>query len=303
MTTLGTSLKAVLQYKFGKRNNRTIRTASVGLVSQQLLKNTSIETTSGWTLNGVTRSTTKPRTGAYSIKGTLSSNGSQYAMKSSEMLTAGKAYTVSAYVNTSEVTRFEGGGIQLVVTDGTQGWHSSPVNYITSSDVDGGWVRISVTFTAPTTDTYGITVVNSGAIGTFYADDFQMEQAEAPSSYNLLENGSMELSNHGWTMGTGAAYSTAKGVAASSTSIKITGDPEDDTTNAYQDVVLNQPGTQTYVLSGWVNRPLPHPWHRSRRSGGCRFRHTPQRWRWSFRRYRTALWRLHFPVRRRSWPG
>ena len=236
-----------------KRNNRTIRTASVGLVSQQLLKNTSIETTSGWTLNGVTRSTTKPRTGAYSIKGTLSSNGSQYAMKSSEMLTAGKAYTVSAYVNTSEVTRFEGGGIQLVVTDGTQGWHSNPVNYITSSDVDGGWVRISVTFTAPTTDTYGITVVNSGAIGTFYADDFQMEQAEAPSSYNLLENGSMELSNHGWTMGTGAAYSTAKGVAASSTSIKITGDPEDDTTNAYQDVVLNQPGTQTYVLSGWVN--------------------------------------------------
>ena len=237
-----------------KRNNRTVRTASIGLASQQLLKNTSIESSSDeWTFSGASRATTKPRTGNYSIKGTLDSNGTQYAMKSSEKLTAGKKYTFSAYVNTSEVTKFEGSGVCLLVTDGSQSWTSNYVNYTTSNEVDNGWVRISVSFTAPATDIYGITIFNSGCIGTFYADDVQVEEAEAPSSYNLLENGNMETSGYGWTMGSGASYYSGKGVAASSNSIRINGNPTDQGTNAYQDVALNLPGTQTYVLSGWVN--------------------------------------------------
>ena len=237
-----------------KRNNRTVRTASIGLASQQLLKNTSIESSSDeWTFSGASRATTKPRTGNHSIKGTLDSNGTQYAMKSSEKLTAGKKYTFSAYVNTSEVTKFEGSGVCLLVTDGSQSWTSNYVNYTTSNEVDDGWVRISVSFTAPATDIYGITIFNSGCIGTFYADDVQVEEAEAPSSYNLLENGNMETSGYGWTMGSGASYYSGKGVAASSNSIRINGNPTDQGTNAYQDVALNLPGTQTYVLSGWVN--------------------------------------------------
>ena len=237
-----------------KRNNRTVRTASIGLASQQLLKNTSIESNSDeWTFSGASRATTKPRTGSYSIKGTLDSNGTQYAMKSSEKLTAGKKYTFSAYVNTSEVTKFEGSGVCLLVTDGSQSWTSNYVNYTTSNEVDDGWVRISVSFTAPATDIYGITIFNSGCIGTFYADDVQVEEAEAPSSYNLLENGNMETSGYGWTMGSGASYYSGKGVAASSNSIRINGNPTDQGTNAYQDVALSLPGTQTYVLSGWVN--------------------------------------------------
>lgn len=114
-------------------------------------------------------------------------------------------------------------------------------------------MRISVSFTAPATDIYGITIFNSGCIGTFYADDVQVEEAEAPSSYNLLENGNMETSGYGWTMGSGASYYSGKGVAASTNSIRINGNPTDQGTNAYQDVALNLPGTQTYVLSGWVN--------------------------------------------------
>lgn len=236
-----------------KRNNRTVRSASIGLASQQLLKNTSLESTSGWTFSGASRATTKPRTGAYSIKGTLSNNGTQYAMKSSETLTKGKNYTVSAYVNTSSVTRFEGAGVSLMVTDGTQSWSSNFVNYVTADTVDDGWVRISTTFTAPATDTYGITIFNNGSIGTIYADDIQVEEASAPSSYNLLENGSMEMSSYGWTMGTNAAFSTKQAAAGSATSIKIIGKPTDQTTYAYQDVAINLPATQTYVLSGWVN--------------------------------------------------
>ena len=233
-------------------NNRTLRTGSIGVARQQLLSNPGLEDgTGGWTFNnGTSRATTKPRTGSYSIKGTLSS-GSQYALVSSGTLTAGKPYTVSGYVNTSAVTKIEGGGVSITVTDGSQGWTSQWINYITSTAVDDGWVRISVTFTPPATDEYGIFVNNNGAIGTFYADDFQVEEGDAPSSYNLVTNSNMEGTDR-WTMGTNAAFSSTYGVAGSSRSLKITGDPLSASTNAYQDITLNLPGTQTYVLSGWA---------------------------------------------------
>ena len=236
-----------------KTNNRTLRTGSMGVARQQLLSNPGLEdSATGWTFNnGTSRATTKPRTGAYSIKGTLSSNGTQYALISSGTLTAGKTYTVSGYVNTSDVTKIEGGGISLTVTDGTNGWTSQWVNYITSTAVDNGWVRISVTFTPDATDEYGIFVNNSGAIGTFYADDFQLEEGDAPSSYNLIKNSNMEGTGS-WTMGTNAAFSSSYGVAGSAKSLRVAGDPQSASTNAYQDVVLNLPGTQTYVLSGWA---------------------------------------------------
>lgn len=235
-----------------KANNRTLRTGSIGVARQQLLSNPGLEDgASGWTFNnGTSRATTKPRTGAYSIKGTLSS-GNQYALVSSGTLTAGKPYTVSGYVNTSAVTKIEGGGVSITVTDGSQGWTSQWINYITSTAVDDGWVRISVTFTPPATDEYGIFVNNNGAIGTFYADDFQVEEGDAPSSYNLVTNSNMEGTNR-WTMGTNTAFSSTYGVAGSSRSLKITGDPLSASTNAYQDITLNLPGTQTYVLSGWA---------------------------------------------------
>lgn len=92
-------------------------------------------------------------------------------------------------------------------------WTSQWINYITSTAVDDGWVRISVTFTPPATDEYGIFVNNNGAIGTFYADDFQVEEGDAPSSYNLVTNSNMEGTDR-WTMGTNAAFSSTYGVAA-----------------------------------------------------------------------------------------
>lgn len=235
-----------------KTNNRTLRAASIGIAGQQLLRNTSIESTSNaWTFSGASRASTNPRTGAYSVKGTLSSNGTQYAQKSSESLTANTTYTLSAYVNTSGATNFYGIGVYLKVSDGTNSWTSHPVNYATAAAVDDGWVRVSVTFTAKTSAAHTISVYNSG-VSQFYADDFQLEVGEAPSSYNLVENGNMKMSDHGWTMGTDARYSTSRGAASSSDSLKVTGNPADQTTNAYQDIALNLPGTQTYVLSGWV---------------------------------------------------
>ena len=239
--------------RIDKRNNRTVRSASIGIAGQQYLKNTSIENSAdGWSFNNNTRrSSSDCRTGTYSIKGTLSDNGTQYAQYSSESLTANTTYTLSAYVNTSGATNFYGTGVYLKVSDGTNSWTSHPVNYATAATVDDGWVRVSVTFTAKTSVAHTVSVYNNG-VSQFYADDFQLEVGEAPSNYNLVENGNMRMSDHGWTMGTDARYSTSRGAASSSDSLKVTGNPADQTTNAYQDIALNLPGSQTYVLSGWV---------------------------------------------------
>lgn len=236
-----------------KDANRTARTSSIGIAAQQLMRNTGLEGSSSiWTLSGASISTSNPRSGAKSIKGTLSGSGTQYARASSEKLDAGKTYTFSAFVNTEDVTRFDGKGIYLKVSNGSNAWESHPVNYTTASTVDDGWVRISVTFTPVTTGAHTIAIYNEGAVGTFYADDFQLERGEAPSSYNLIENGGMEMDVDYWTMGSNARLSTSRGAASSAASLKITANPADRGTNAYQDVILNLPGTQTYVLSGWV---------------------------------------------------
>lgn len=255
---LGATNAAYYEGKSGettdKRNNRTVRSASIGIASQPLLKNASLEVSDeGWSHNETSRGTAKARTGSYAIQGSMTSNKNIHALYSSPMLKAGQTYTFSGYVNTSEVTKFEGAGVFLMVLDTDKQWSSNYVNYTTSATVDGGWMRLSVTFTAPRDDAYGLSVCNFGGIGTFYADDFQLEEGHAPSGYNLLENGSMEMPDYGWTMNNGAAFSTTKAVAGSTTSLRVAGNPTDKGTNAYQDVAVNQPGTQTYVLSGWVN--------------------------------------------------
>ncbi len=235
-----------------KWNNRTMRTSSIGIAGQQLMKNTSVELDApAWSLNGTSIVTANPRTGNKSIKGTQTGNGAQSAQISSESLTAGTTYTFSAFINTKDVSSFNGKGIYLEVSKDSS-WTSLPVNYKTSSVVDNGWIRISVTFTPTTAGVHTLALRNDGASGTFYADDFQLEKGEAPSSYNLVENGSFEMSSFGWTAGTGAAVETSGGAASSKGNMRINGDPTSNATNASQTITVNLPGTQTYVLSGWV---------------------------------------------------
>lgn len=236
-----------------KTNNRTLRSASIGIAGQQLLRDTSLEASTQWTISGACLSVANPRTGSLAVEGTLEGSGTQSVYRSSESLAAGTTYTFSGYVNTSEATSFVGSGVYLKVTDGSgNSWTSNPVNYATASTVDNGWVRVSVSFTAKSSGAHTVGVYFDGAVGPCYADDFQLEKGEAPSSHNLVENGSMQMSSYGWTMGTGAGIDASKGAAGSSASLKISGDPESASANAYQDIPLNLPGSQTYVLSGWV---------------------------------------------------
>ena len=235
-----------------KQNNRTLRAATIGRAGQQLMTNFGLESETGWSFQGMTRSADMPRTGQYSVKGTLVENGTQTAQTDSADLVGGRTYTLSAYVNTGAVTAVNGSGVYLRVTDaGGNSWQGDPVNYATSTAVDSGWVRVSVTFTAAVSGSHTLALCNDGALGTVYADDFQLEAGDAPSSANLVEDGSLELASNSWTLSTGASVSEG-GLASGTHALEIAGDPESTATYACQDIPVYLPGSKTYLLSGWV---------------------------------------------------
>ena len=218
-----------------KTNNRTLRTASIGVAGQHLLKNPSFETADGWTL-GSTRQQANARTGQYALSLT------QEVTSSEVTLTEGKTYTFSAYVDTSAATGFSGRGVYVKASGGEHTWEGIPVNYQTSPD--NQWIRVSVTFTAPSTGAYTFSICNDGTTGSVYADDVQLETGEAPSNYNLLENGNFSMGKTGWV--------SPETVVIDNGALKITGSPSDATANASQTVAINLPSTETFVLSGWV---------------------------------------------------
>ena len=238
-----------------KTNNRTLRTASIGVAAMNLMVNSGLDAgTSGWYFNGsASRSTDVKRSGTASLKGTLPGSASYvHSTRSVSCIEAGKTYTLSAYINTGNVTAFTGSGACIAVqSDSGTLWTSEKINYKTSTAIDGGWERVSVTFTATTTETHHMVAYSFGTTGDVYFDDFQLEEAEAPSNRNMLENGNMLYSNSGWSFGTGAAYNTDTAVT-STQHIKITGTPSNTAANATQVVPIGLPGTSTFVLSGWA---------------------------------------------------
>ena len=238
-----------------KTNNRTLKTASVGVAGMNILRDYGFELPEVyWTYQGANGSGThilskeeNPRTGAKACKGWMQAGKTDTiaAYRDTDWLQTG-TYTLSAYVSTAQCTNFAGEGVYLQVSGNGVSAKSEAVNYQTSTAVDGGWVRLAVTFTVTTAGKYTIGVYNSGAGPYFFADDFQLEKNNAPSNLNLLENGSMQYWGHGWTMGSLAGFYDDRNAY----SIQINGDAYTESC-AYQDVPIYQTG-QTYVLSGWA---------------------------------------------------
>jgi len=177
-------------------------------------------------MSAYSRTSGTGHTGSYFAKST--GNGSISQTVSG--LTAGY-YVVSAYVNTSAASGSSG-----TVSFGS----GQALNY--KSD---GWERIWTTVQV-TGSSCTVTISSSGFGSGVYIDDVQLEPCivgteGAPSNVNLLDNGTMSASRT-WSL-TNAAYSsgTLKMNAGATT-----------TSYATQTVTVNQPGTQTYMLSGWA---------------------------------------------------
>lgn len=244
-----------------RRNNRTLRTASIGVAAIQELTNSGFENASAnymWSISGAAAiSTENPRTGVYVLKGSLDASNTNFtAFKNSESLVEDQTYTLSAYVNTSQMTTAPTTGIHLLVTD-TDGnsWSSDYFKYKTSANVDGGWMRITLTFTVETSGVHQIQISGFGGVGAVYVDDLQLERGNAPSNRNMLENGNVQTNNYGWTFGDNGYYTNAAGMHHASgvkQSLAVPSAPAKASAKVSQTVPINKMGQQSYVLSGWA---------------------------------------------------
>ena len=244
------------------KNNRIETSAAIGSAAANWIKNGGFETenTSGgndakyWSFAGIkdgTNIVAKPdnhRTGTKSLKAWLTT-ASEESVSASQTITGlevGQTYTFSAYVNTADAVSFNDDGVYLTANNGSETVSGTPVNYKTNSEIENGWTRIDVTFTAGTTNT--VSIVVNGISGITYADDVQLEKGDAPSNVNLLSDGGMEYS--GFWSGKNNGYAAGSGVA-SSKAAKVTSNPLADG-YLLQTVPVNYAGANTFVLSGWA---------------------------------------------------
>ena len=245
-----------------RTNNRTLRTASIGVSAMNDLRNHGFELSSpAWELAKgggasaeIQSSTVRTGSKAFHTKAESGTNGTASAKQATNTLIPGVSYTLSAYVNTSKATAFQGRGVYLLVMDGDKTVATSDyLNYATDTAIDQGWVRLSLPFTVSEKKTYKVCVYSHCVGGDVYVDDFQLECSDTPSTLNLLENGNLQYWGHGWTMGSNAKYQDDCGLFSESHyaySIRTTGDAYTESC-AYQDVPVGKAGA-SFVMSGWA---------------------------------------------------
>ena len=227
-----------------KQNNRLTANAAAGQQGVNLLKNSSAE-------NGTTGWTNAAASTGYAYSGT-SSFLVNTSIRQSVRLSKGKTYTLSGYVRTTD------GAVKLAFQNSSYVdlKTSETINYSTAG-AGGGWQRLTVTYEAPSGDDYYIAVVKTSTTGTVYADCLQLEQEEAASTYNLLENGSFEetealgTSDNGrwYRLGTaGISESTATYFGTKSLYLEGTAGKH----HVMQRVVLNCEAGSTFLVSAWA---------------------------------------------------
>ena len=268
---LGSSAASYVQNSgTSRKNNRTLDIGSSGMTAVNLLIDGGIEkSTDSWTSSCSANASAAARTtitndenrrhgtGGLNLYLSSSATSSNYAgIYRSASLTGGKPYTLSAYFSASSYMNWNGGAkLELLVqnSSGTTLETHLLTDAKPNAAMEDGWQRVSATYTPAKSGTYRFLFKLSGCNGTAYLDDLQLEQAEAASTYNLLQNGSFENTLSGnWSingMSKSSLTTTLKPFGASG--MKVTGS-QNAIRRASQTFTLNCSSDTTFLLSGWA---------------------------------------------------
>ena len=269
-----------------KTNNRLTSASALGLLTENILSDVGLEyTTTYWHplgTSGTIATAQHIQNGAntHTGKGSLfcklsnaASNDQTVSFYQDMTLVQGKTYVFSGYINTSFTTVpsiDSGAYLQIVKTSNGQTFKSDIINYSTSISnpdnntdyYDGGWEKVSVAVTPPSTASYRLSFVLRGAKGSAYADDFQLERRGAESlqnnfigasSTNLLTHGSFDGDFPEYTYNwTGDGFQTApSGFLLGTRCAETTGNTGAQR-RLWQTVPINRNSSDlTFVLSGW----------------------------------------------------
>lgn len=268
---LGSSAASYVQNSgTSRKNNRTLDIGSSGMTAVNLLIDGGIEkSTDSWTSSCSANASAAARTtitndenrrhgtGGLNLYLSSSATSSNYAgIYRSASLTGGKPYTLSAYFSASSYMNWNGGAkLELLVqnSSGTTLETHLLTDAKPNAAMEDGWQRVSATYTPAKSGNYRFLFKLSGCNGTAYLDDLQLEQAEAASTYNLLQNGSFENTLSGnWSingMSKSSLTTTLKPFGASG--MKVTGS-QNAIRRASQTITLNCSSDTTFLLSGWA---------------------------------------------------
>ena len=252
-----------------KQNNRLTSVGSTGMTAENLLRDGGLESEDGWTNASTGSGSAAARTTITNDEnrrhGTGGLNlylpdgagsGDAAAISRPVTLTAGETYTLSGYFSASSHLRWSSGArLEAVVQGGGAEQTVLLTDARPSAAIENGWQRVTATFTAPAASCR-IAFRMSGCTGTAYLDDLQLEQAEAASTYNLLQNASFEFGDTGWNLqgGSAAAADTRFGAKAMTMQGSY-----DGYLHVSQPVALNCSSDTTFLLSGWAQADYAAP--------------------------------------------
>ena len=268
---LGSSAASYVQNSgTSRKNNRTLTVGSSGMTAVNLLEDGGIDrVVSGWTSSCTANAAASAKTtadGANRRHGTgglnlylsSSATSSNYAgIYRTETLTKGKTYTLSAYFSVSSYLNWKDGAkLELLVQNGSSTLQTFLLTDTKpSADIESGWQRVSATYTPASDGTYRFLFRLSGCTGTAYLDDVQLEQADAASTYNLIQNGSFEFGASAWDTSDWQTNNAACAQPAEQRfgthAAHITG-KQDGRARVSQRVTLNCSSDTTFLLSGWA---------------------------------------------------
>ena len=252
-----------------KQNNRLTSVGSTGMTAENLLRDGGLESEDGWTNASTGSGSAAARTTITNDEnrrhGTGGLNlylpdgagsGDAAAISRPVTLTAGETYTLSGYFSASSHLRWSSGArLEAVVQGGGAEQTVLLTDARPSAAIENGWQRVTATFTAPAASCR-LAFRMSGCTGTAYLDDLQLEQAEAASTYNLLQNASFEFGDAGWNLqgGSAAAAETKFGAKAMTMQGSYNG-----ILHVSQPVALNCSSDTTFLLSGWAQADYAAP--------------------------------------------
>ena len=252
-----------------KQNNRLTSVGSTGMTAENLLRDGGLESEDGWTNASTGSGSAAARTTITNDEnrrhGTGGLNlylpdgagsGDAAAISRPVTLTAGETYTLSGYFSASSHLRWTSGArLEAVVQGGGAEQTVLLTDARPSAAIENGWQRVTATFTAPAASCR-IAFRMRGCTGTAYLDDLQLEQAEAASTYNLLQNASFEFGDAGWNLqgGSAAAADTRFGAKAMTMQGSYNGN-----LHVSQPVALNCSSDTTFLLSGWAQADYAAP--------------------------------------------
>ena len=126
--------------------------------------------------------------------------------------------------------------------------------------MDNGWQRVSVSYTPTAGGTYTVGVRMQNCAGYAFADDFQLEEGDAASSLNLLQNGAFDIGSSGvdWIINANCAVvsldagETKGGTGGPGTNaVRLSGNVGEQR-RVSQNVTVNAPAGSTFLVSGWA---------------------------------------------------